>query len=99
MDPNTPNPLGFCETERREEFLKTRATLMQCPDVHEVCALSWIPEEGRWLWMIKTPFATWPKFVVGYLDPQTGEAEEVFQCGREANAAETFAELNVGDHQ
>ncbi len=96
---NQTNLLGFRETERREEFLKTRAVLMQCPDVFEVKALSWVPDECRWLWCIKTTFATWPKFVVGWLDPKTGEAEEVFQCGREDSAMGQFEELNVGDHQ
>ena len=99
METNTPNPLGFAETELREEFLKTRATLMACPDVYEVRALSWVPLEGRWLWLIKTTYATWPKFVVGYLETNTGESEEVFQCGREDNAQATFDELNLGDHQ
>jgi len=98
MDPKTTNQLGFSETPMREEFLKTRATLINCPDVFACKGLSWVPQEGRWLWCVQTTFATWPKFVVGYLDAKTGEAEEVFQCGREELAMEQFNELNMGEH-
>jgi hypothetical protein len=93
------NPLGFAETDRRDDYLKTRATLLACPDVFEVRALSWIQQEGRWLWCITTVYATWPKYVVGYLDPASGEAQETFQCGREDSAIAAFDELNFGDHQ
>lgn len=98
MDPNKTNNLGFAETPLRKEFLKTRATLLNCPEVFACKGLSWQPEEQRWLWVVQTTFATWPKYVVGYLDPKTGEAEETFQCGREELAMEQFNELNLGEH-
>lgn len=86
------------ETEDAEEYRRIRALIAKEPDVFEVLALSWIPTEQRWLYMIKTPFATWPKFVVGYTDSDNETPEIVLQCGAEWTALKEFDELNLGDH-
>jgi len=86
------------ETEDRAEFAKLRALIMQEPDVYEVLALSWVSTEARWLYCIKTPFATWPKFVVGWTDGENEAPKIIFCCGREENALREFDEINQGEH-
>ena len=83
----------------RLEYLKLRALIQQETDVHEVLALSWVPQHERWLYLIKTPFATWPKYVVGLTDEENKEPQILFRCGHESNARECFNEQNFGDHQ
>lgn len=99
MSTTALNNLGFAETERRQDYIDTRALLMLCPDVHEVIALSWIPENKHWLWCIKTTYASWPKYVNGTFDPETDQFTEQFQCGRLENALEDFNASNFGEHQ
>lgn len=65
----------------------------------EVLGLSWVAAESRWLYWIKTPFATWPKHVVGWTDDANVETEILFRCGNESVAREQFNELNLGEHQ
>lgn len=95
----TTDRLSGGETEDREAFLKLRALIQRETDVHEVIALSWVPQENRWLYLIKTPFATWPKFVVGWTDSDNSETEILFRCGTESFARENFNEMNYGSHQ
>ena len=101
METNTTptDRLSGGETEDRAAYLKLRALLQQETDVHAVLALSWVPQEGRWLYLIKTPFATWPKFVVGYTDQENNDPEIIFRCGAEVPARGCFDEQNMGDHQ
>lgn len=82
-----------------EVFRNLRALINREQDVLEVLALSWIPQEGQWLYLIKTPFATWPKFVVGLTDAANESPQIIFRCGYEVNARECFNEQNFGDHQ
>lgn len=86
------------ETEDRTEYLRLRALIQKEEDVYEVLALSWVPQEQRWLYLIKTPFATWPKFVVGYTDADNADPEILFRCGHEDNARACYDEQNMGDH-
>jgi hypothetical protein len=102
MEPNTQNEKGRRmtggETEDRADFLAMRALLAKEPDVYAVTALSWVPSEGRWLYLLKTPFATWPKYVVGFTDRENKEPEVIFRCTLEAAGRECFNEQNFGDH-
>lgn len=100
MEPTTPNTarLSGGETEDRPEFLKLRALIQQEEDVLEVLALSWVPMEQRWLYLIKTPFATWPKYVVGFTDAANADPEILLRCGHESSARDCFNEQNQGDH-
>jgi hypothetical protein len=86
------------ESEDREEFLKLRALIEREPDVFEVLGLSWVGAEGRWLYWIKTPFASWPKHVVGWTNAENTETEILFRCGHEVFAREAYNESNFGDH-
>jgi hypothetical protein len=85
------------EDENADAIRKVRALIMIEPDVYDVMALSWVACKQRWLYLIKTPFATWPKFVVGYTDDGNTDPEILFRCGREANAWEEFNNHNFGD--
>lgn len=87
------------EAACRAAYLKIRALIQQEADVLEVLGLSWVPQESRWLYLIKTPFATWPKYVVGFTDPANENPEILFRCGWESSARECFNAQNFGDHQ
>lgn len=89
---------GELETEERDAYLRLRALIQHETDVLEVLGLSWVPAEGRWLYWIKTPFATWPKHVVGWTDGSNLETEILLRCGHESTARETYDEHNFGDH-
>ena len=89
---------GELETDEREAFLRLRALIQKETDVLEVLGLSWVPAENRWLYWIKTPFATWPKHVVGWTDAENLETEIIFRCGHEAFAREAYNEQNFGEH-
>lgn len=99
METNKEARLSGGETEDRPEFLKLRALIQQESDVLEVLALSWVPEKSRWLYLIKTPFATWPKYVVGLTDGDNRSPEILFRCGWESSARGAFEAENYGDHQ
>lgn len=85
-----------------EAYRKLRGLIMQEEDVHEVHGLSWVPQEGengKWLYLIQTPFATWPKYVVGFTDPENENPEILFRCGQRDNGWEEFNRQNCGDHK
>ena len=56
------------ETEDAEAYRLMRQCIGAEADGYAVLALSWVASEQRWLYLIRTPFATWPKFAVGYTD-------------------------------
>ena len=86
------------ETAAREEYRNMRALIQMEPDVIEVVGLSWMETTGRWLYCIKTPFATWPKYVIGTTDTANENPEILFRCGQLSNALSEFNEQNFGDH-
>ena len=94
----TTDRLSGGETDDRAAYLTLRAVIQRETDVHEVLGLSYLPTEGRWLYLIKTPFASWPKYVVGWTDDENANPEIIFRCGWESIARECFNEQNFGDH-
>lgn len=97
-----PDRTSGGESADRPAFLKLRALIQQETDVLQVLGLSYVPQEGetgRWLYLIKTPFASWPKYVVGFTDAENANPEIIFRCGWEQTARECFNEQNFGDHQ
>ena len=88
----------LCEGERAA-YLRLRGLILAELDVYAVLGLSWVPEDGRWLYFIQTPFASWPKFVVGWTDADNESPTIMFRCGRIEAASECFSESNYGDHQ
>lgn len=102
MENNTPKPtdrLSGGETEDRAEFLRMRALILAEPDVFACHALSWNRQEQRWLYLIQTPFATFPKFVVGWTDSENESPEILLCCTLKQNAVEFWTDLNDGEHQ
>jgi len=94
----TQDRLSGGETADYPEFWKVRVLIQQEADVLEVLALSWLSQESRWLYLIKTPFATWPKYVVGTTDATNENPEICFRCGHEEFARKEFDALNGGAH-
>jgi len=86
------------ETGDAEEYCRMRALIGSEPDVYDVLGLSWVHHEQRWLYVIRTPFRTWPKFAVGYTDRENAGPEVIFACGSEVSARQCFEEHNCGDH-
>ena len=86
------------ETEVREQYLSMRAKIAGSPNVHEVVALSILPTEGKWLYLVKTCFATWPKYVVGLVNEDNTAAEILLKCQLREQALSEFNEQNFGDH-
>jgi hypothetical protein len=93
-----PRSMSGGETEDRETFLRLRGLILQELDVYAVLGLSWIEQDGRWLYCIQTPFATWPKYVVGFTDKDNLEPLVLFRCGLVENAMQEFNEQNFGEH-
>jgi hypothetical protein len=96
MEPTEPLTVsgGELPPAWRERFLKLRALLLKEDDVHAVHGLSYLPEEDRWLYWIQTPFATWPKHVVGTTDEQNEMVAIALRCGDEWTARKEFEALN-----
>ncbi len=65
----------------RSQLLALRAKMLQQDDVYEVVALVKLKDEDRWLYLIKTPFASFPKFVIGSTDSENTSPELLFRCG------------------
>lgn len=94
------NPLKFprlsggeIKDPLRAEYLRLHALLKQEPDVFEVLALAKLPDHnGRWLYWIKTPFATYPKHVIGVTDSENKAPKPGFLCGTEWSAADAWKE-------
>lgn len=102
METNTENTgprMSGGEDDNAEKIRQMRALIQLEPDVYDVLALSWVAQEQRWLYLIKTPFATWPKFVVGWTNDDNSETEILFRCGHESFAREEFNTHNFGDQQ
>lgn len=86
------------ETEVREQFLQMRAMIAGSENVHEVVALSILPTEGKWLYLVKTCFATWPKYVIGLMNEDKSSVEILLRCQLREQALSEFNEQNFGDH-
>ena len=100
METNTPTEVARYsggESPAREAIIRLRSMILQESDVLAVLGLC-EQADGRWLYLIKTPFATWPKFVVGYTDDQNLNPSIIFRCGLEDNGVAKFQELNTGAH-
>ena len=65
----------------RSKYLLVRHRIAAQDDVHEVVALVKLKDEDRWLYLIKTPFASFPKFVIGSTDSENTSPELLFRCG------------------
>jgi hypothetical protein len=82
----------------REAFLAMRKKILLEDDVHDVLGLSFLEEEGRWLYLIKTPFASGPKYVIGNTDPENTDPQLICRCGTEWSAMIEWEKITWGGH-
>ena len=73
----------------------------QAGDVRRVVEIEEI-QPGTWLYLVETPFETFPRFVVGRFFEADDTAWPWGRCGMEAGGRQLFAEarakFGVGDH-
>lgn len=77
----------------RDIFLELSKLIAAEPDVHRVMDLTPLDPaepEGLWHYLIETPFATFPKFVIGLTDIRNEAPSIVFQSGTEWAAMEEW---------
>jgi hypothetical protein len=77
---------GEITGEQKVQYLRLENLISDEPDVYEVHELMPLPEEGRWLYLVETPYATFPKFVIGSTDADNSNPEILFQSGAEWSA-------------
>ena len=75
---------GEISDKDRARYVKVRDNIKFEPDVHRLLDLQ--PDDGRWRYLIQTPFITWPKFVIGTTDDANEEVKILFRCGSEWSA-------------
>lgn len=92
---HTPHKMtgGELPEPMRSEMLRLRALIQAEEDVHAVHGLAKIAGEDRWLFFIQTPFATFPRFVIGSTDPANDRPELLLRCGAEWSAREAWTDL------
>jgi hypothetical protein len=68
------------ETAKREvrELIEKERDVKACLELAERV-------DGKFLYLIETPFETWPKFVVGLTSRDNSEVEILHKCGLEIN--------------
>lgn len=70
----------------RDILIDLRHRIEAEPDVHRVIDLTPLDPaepEGLWHYLIETPFATFPRFVIGQTDIRNESPSIVFQSGTE----------------
>lgn len=67
-----------------------RGVLESEADVKKVWALEALPEPGRWLYLIETPFMTFPKFAVGTTNQANSAVQILMTCGSVWAATDAF---------
>ena len=70
---------GELPPNERDAYHNMRKNLLNKPDVHAVLGLAFDREANVWLYAIATPFATWPRYVIGITDPGFVEIDHVFR--------------------
>lgn len=86
---------GELPAELREQFVQLRDRIQKEPDVLQLHELS-RQNDGRWLYLIQTPFVTFPKFVIGRTDLTNEWVEVLFRCGAEWSARAEWDRLRHG---
>lgn len=88
---DTPLPLppsfagGEVAPEIRALHQNALRTIMRDKDIHRVHGLH-MKEDGSFLYMAATTYATFPKYIIGHANAELTEARILVQCGEEWNA-------------
>ena len=86
------------ETDDAATYVRLRRLITSEPDVAEVLGLSYLEEESRWIYLIRTVFASWPRYAIGTTDAENLAPEVCFECGTEWAAMDEWQSLNLGNH-
>lgn len=93
---------GEIAPKEAHRYRAMRKLICEQPDVSDLLALSWIPDQQRWLYLVRTPTAwTYPKYVVGTVDEKGVTPKPIFRCGTPKVAWTKWHNTNstnVGDH-
>jgi hypothetical protein len=86
---------GELPPEERRQYVELRDRIQKEPDVLLVHALA-RQADGRWLYLVETPYITFPKFVIGRTDLSNESVELLFRCGAEWSARAEWDRLRHG---
>jgi hypothetical protein len=89
-----PNPAADSAPHDAEADAVLRLIAAE-PDVQRVVRLARIAG-GRFRYLIETPFATFPKFVIGTTDAQLEDVRREVKCGAPWNAESIWAQKESG---
>ena len=86
---------GEIEGLKKERFETLRRLITTEADVHQLHALlpAHTADSERWLYFIETPFATFPRFVIGETDQVNASPTILFQSGTFWTAADHWQSL------
>jgi hypothetical protein len=79
---------GELEGPLKDTFIRLAKLIQAEPDVHRIIAMDQIDDE--WHYLIETPFASYPRFVIGKTDDDNQEPTILFQCSAEWSAMEEW---------
>ena len=98
-DPTTKIPHRYSGGEMAEnyqrQYVALRNLIQREADVHAVLELARMAD-GKWMYLIQTPFVTWPKFVIGLTDVENESVEFWLRCGSEWSARVEWDRLDCG---
>ncbi|RYD62371.1 MAG: hypothetical protein EOP83_14785 [Verrucomicrobiaceae bacterium] len=80
----------------KESLVSLRQLITAEPDVFQLLDLTPLDEaqpDGRWLYFIEAPFATFPRYVIGETDVENKLPTVVFQSGAEWSAVDYWITL------
>ena len=80
---------GELQGKEHDLALVVRALILAEPDVHRLIALEQ-NADGEWVYFIETPFATFPRFVVGITDAANNSPKILAKSSAEWGCRETF---------
>jgi len=75
-----------------DDMERLRSLILDCPDVDTLHRLTRLAD-GRFLFLVETPFLTWPRFVVGDADALNDAPVLRLRCGRLESAEEHYDEV------
>lgn len=98
QDPDTATARfsgGEISEAHKRQYVALRNALQKEPDVHAVLELA-RQTDGRWLYLIETPFVSFPKFVIGRTDVENESVDLLFRCGAEWSARAEWDRIRHG---
>ena len=95
--PKTPPSYsgGEMDENYQRQYVALRNLIQREADVHAVLELA-SQADGRWIYLIQTPFVTFPKFVIGLTDVENEEVEIFMRFGSEWSARAEWDRLDCG---